>query len=88
MKAAGYSGDRLSALAKSFRNSDAVPSELKGVPEALDTLLKRSSALRDNHSDAHGKAPGAEAVPQELVDLAIHWAGSFIVYLSEIESEL
>lgn len=86
LKAVGFSGDRLSALAKSFRNSGAVPSELKGVPEALDTLLKRSGALRDNHSDAHGKAPGAEEVPQELVDLAIHWAGAFIVYLSDAAS--
>jgi hypothetical protein len=86
LKAAGYSGDRLSTLAKSFRNSHAVPSELKGVPEALDTLLRRSGALRDNHSDAHGKAPGAGAVPQGLVDLAIHWAGAFIVYLSDAAS--
>jgi hypothetical protein len=83
MKAAGFKGDRLSTLAKSFRNSDHVPSELKGVPEALDTLLKRSGAIRDSHSDSHGKAPGADPVPQELVDLAIHWAGAFIVFLSE-----
>jgi hypothetical protein len=83
MKAAGFKGDRLSTLAKSFRNSDYAPSELKGVPEALDTLLKRSGAIRDSHSDSHGKAPGAEPVPQGLVDLAIHWTGAFIVFLSE-----
>jgi hypothetical protein len=86
LKAVGISGDRLSALAKNFRNSDLVPSELRGVPEAIDTLLKRSGAIRDNHGDAHGKAADAEPVPQELVDLAIHWAGSFIVYLSRAAS--
>lgn len=87
MKAAGFKGDRLSTLAKSFRNSDYAPSELKGVPDALDTLLKRSSAIRDSHSDSHGKAPGAEPVPQRLVDLAIHWTGAFIVFLSEAVDE-
>lgn len=80
------SGDRLSALAKSFRHSDLIPSELRGVPDAIDNLLKRSSAIRDNHGDAHGKAAGAEPVPQELVDLTIHWTGSFIVYLNEATS--
>jgi len=87
MKAAGFKGDRLSTLAKSFRNSDYAPSELKGIPDALDTLLKRSGAIRDSHSDSHGKAPGAEPVPQELVDLAINWTGAFIVFLSEAVSE-
>jgi hypothetical protein len=87
LKAAGFKGDRLSTLAKSLRNSDAVPSELMGVPDALDTLLKRSGAIRDSHSDSHGKAPGAEPVPQELVDLAINWTGAFIVFLSEAVSD-
>ncbi len=86
LKAVGLRGDRLGSLAKSLRNSDLVPSELKGVPEALDTLLKRQEALRSNHGDAHGKAPGSPAVPQPLADLAIHWAGAFIVYLAEISS--
>jgi hypothetical protein len=86
LKAAGYSGSHLSQLAKDFRNSGTVPGELKGVPEALDTLLKRSGAIRDNHGDAHGKAAGAAPVPQALVDLAINWAGAFIVYLSDAVS--
>jgi hypothetical protein len=86
LKAVGMSGDRLSALAKSFQRSDLVPSELRGVPEALDNLLKRSGAIRDNHSDAHGKDAGVEPVPQALVDLAIHWTGAFIVYLSDATS--
>lgn len=63
LKAAGLNGDRLSTLAKSFRNSDLAPSEFAGVPEALDTLLKRSGAIRDNHGDSHGKPLGAETVP-------------------------
>jgi hypothetical protein len=55
LKAVGLQGDRLGSLSKSFRNSNLVPSELKGVPEALDALLKRQEALRSNHGDAHGK---------------------------------
>lgn len=82
MKAAGLKGDRLSALAKSFRNSGLVPSQLEGVPEALDTLIKRSSAIRDPFGDAHGKAPGAPEIPAEIVDLTIYWTGAFINYLA------
>jgi len=82
LKAAGFKGANLGPLAKDFKKSSVVPPELKDVPEALDLLLKRSGAMRNSHGDSHGKAPGADAVPQELVDLAIHWAGAFIVYLS------
>jgi hypothetical protein len=82
MKAAGLKGDRLSALAKSLRNSGLVPGQLEGVPDALDTLLKRSSAIRDPFGDAHGKGPDAEDVPPEPVDLAIYWTGAFINYLA------
>jgi hypothetical protein len=84
MKAAGLRGDRLSALAKSFRNSGLVPPQLAGVPDLLDDLLKRSSSIRDNMGDAHGKAPDAVEVPAAIVDLAIHWTGAFIVYLAEV----
>jgi len=87
MKAAGLRGDRLSALAKSFRSAELVPPQLQGVPDALDTLLKRSSAIRDPLSDAHGKPPGSEPVPEGIVDLMIHWVGAFIVYLSEATHE-
>lgn len=83
MKAAGLSGDRLSTLAKSLRNSGLVPSQLEGIPDLLDDLLKRSSSIRDSMGDAHGKAPGATQVPPEIVDLAIHWTGAFIVYLAD-----
>lgn len=83
MKAAGLKGDRLSALAKSFRNSGIGLPHLEGVPDALDTLLKRSSAIRDSLGDAHGKPPSADPVPDGVVDLAIHWTGAFIVYLAE-----
>jgi len=83
LKAAGFKGDRLSTLAKSFRHSNEALPELKGVPEALDALIKRSGAIRNSHSDSHGKAPGADPVPPELVALAINWCGAFILYLSE-----
>jgi hypothetical protein len=83
MKAAGLSGDTLAALAKSFRNSGLVLPQLEGVPEILDKLLKRSQSIRDSLSDAHGRDPGADEVPAEVVDLAIHWTGAFIVYLAD-----
>lgn len=86
LKAAGMSGDRLSALAKSFRNSGLVLPQLEGVPEALDMLLKRSSSVRDSLGDVHGKAPGADPVPDGVVDLAIYWTGAFINYLSAATS--
>jgi Abortive infection C-terminus len=82
LKAAGFKGANLGPLSKSFKNSDLVPPELRGVPEALDSLLSRSMAIRSSHGDSHGKSPGAAEVPQELADLAVHWAGAFIVYLS------
>jgi hypothetical protein len=83
MKAAGFKGSSLGKLANDFRKSRYVPTELKDVPKALDTLLSRSGALRSAYGDSHGKAAGAEPVPQALVDLAIHWAGAFIVYLAD-----
>lgn len=83
MKAAGLKGDTLSALAKSFRNSGLVLPQLEGVPDLLDKLLKRSSAVRDDLSDAHGRESGEPEVPPEVVDLAIHWTGAFIVYLAD-----
>jgi hypothetical protein len=86
LKAAGLKGDRLSALAKSLRNSDVVPGELKSVPEALDTLLRRSGAIRDSYSDAHGPGPGTPQVPEELADLAIYWTGAFVNYLAAATS--
>jgi hypothetical protein len=83
MKAAGLSGDRLSSLAKSFRNSGLVPPQLEGVPDALDMLLKRSSAIRDPLGDVHGKHPDNMQVPDGIVDLIIHWTGAFIVFLAD-----
>ncbi len=59
-----------------------MPPELAGVPEALDVLLKRIGAVRNQHSDSHGKHAGADEVPQALVDLAVYWAGAFIVFLA------
>lgn len=83
MKAAGLKGDTLAALAKSFRNSGIVLAQLEGVPDMLDKLLKRSQSVRDSLSDAHGRAAGTPEVPAEVVDLAIHWTGAFIVYLAD-----
>jgi hypothetical protein len=83
LKAAGFKGANLGPLARDFKASSLMPPELRGVPEALDALLKRLGALRSSHGDSHGKTSGAEPVPQELVDLSIHWAGAFIVYLSQ-----
>lgn len=87
LKAVGLKGDRLSALAKSLRGSVFIPGELRGVPEALDVLLKRQEAIRSNHGDAHGKSPESPTVPQAMADLAVHWAGAFIVYLAAVAPE-
>jgi hypothetical protein len=73
-------------MVKQFRSSTIVPPYLRGVPEALESLLSllsRSNAIRSAEGDAHGKDPDAEEVPPALADLAIHWAGSFIVYLAD-----
>jgi hypothetical protein len=88
LKAVGMTG-QFSTMTKQFRNSAIVPPYLRQAPEALDsllTLLDRSNAMRSVEGDAHGKAPGADDVPQELADLAIHWAGAFVVYLAETSS--
>jgi hypothetical protein len=83
MKAAGLKGDTLANLAKGLRNSGFVLPQLEGVPDILDKLLKRSQSIRDSLGDAHGRSPGTEEVPAEVVDLAIHWTGAFIVYLAD-----
>jgi hypothetical protein len=82
LKALGMSGQSLGQLSKSFRGSGLVPGYLGGVPELLDGLLNRLNAARSTDGDAHGKAPGAAVVPQALADLAVHWAGAFLVYLA------
>jgi len=84
LKAVGMTG-QFGTMLKQFRNSSLVPPYLHAVPEALDallTLLDRSNAIRSNEGDAHGKSSGAHDVPQPLADLAIHWAGAFILYIS------
>lgn len=85
LKAVGMTG-QFGAMTIQFRNSNLVPPYLRNAPEALDSLLAllgRSNAIRSSEGDAHGKAPGSAEVPQALADLAIHWAGAFIVYLAE-----
>lgn len=82
LKAAGFTGPTLGHLAKAFKASSMAAPQLRNVPDLLRDLLERSAAVRNIHSDAHGRAPGDDSyVPQELVDLAIHLSGSFIVYL-------
>lgn len=87
LRAMGFEGNTLGELGKSLRKSTLVPSHLAGAPKMIDDLLQRSNAIRSQHGDAHGKAPDADDVPQSLVNLAVHLAGSFIVYLSEVGAE-
>jgi hypothetical protein len=85
LKAAGVSGKTLGQLAANFRKSDIAAPQLREVPETLEKLLTRSAAVRNIHGDAHGRAPGDQAqVPQELVDLAVHLVGAFVVYLDAV----
>jgi hypothetical protein len=83
LKAVGMKGTTLGALARSFRGSQIVQGYVSGVPELLVDLINRLEAVRSTEGDAHGKAPGAEAAPQELSDLAVYWAGAFIAYLAQ-----
>jgi hypothetical protein len=85
LKAVGMSGP-FTMMTKQFRSSALVPSYLQKTPDALDSfigLLARSNAVRSAAGDAHGKVSGSDEVPQALADLAIHWAGAFIVFLAE-----
>jgi hypothetical protein len=81
LKAAGLRGKTLGELGKEFRASLGAP-QLAAVPSLLHDLLQRTGALRNTDGDAHGRGPGeSPEVPQELVDLAVHLTGAFIVYL-------
>jgi hypothetical protein len=82
LKAAGIEGNNLGQLAANFKRSDLAARQLSEVPELLTKLLQRPAAIRNVHGDAHGKSPGEHpSVPQALVDLAVHLAGSFMVYI-------
>jgi hypothetical protein len=82
LKAAGVRGKTLGELGKEFRASNLGAPQLATVPSLLHDLLQRTGALRNMDGDAHGRGPGeAPEVPQELVDLAVHLTGAFIVYL-------
>jgi hypothetical protein len=84
LKAVGFKG-QFGTMLKQFRKSSLVPTYLRTAPEALDLFLKllsTSNAVRSAEGDAHGKAPGASEAAQPLADLAIHWAGAFIVFLA------
>jgi hypothetical protein len=87
LKAAGMKGSTLKELARSFKASRLVPGYLENVPALLEDLLDRLHALRSTEGDAHGKAPGAADPEAALADLAVHLAGSFIVYLAAVVPE-
>jgi hypothetical protein len=82
LKATGLPGATLGQLSKAFKGSGLAAPQLRGVPDLLQDLLERSAAVRNIHGDAHGRGPGDDPeAPQELVDLAVHLTGAFIVYL-------
>jgi hypothetical protein len=85
LKAAGFTGSTLSRLSSEFKASSLAAPQLRGVPDLLQDLLTRAGAMRNIHGDAHGRSPGdSPTVTHELVDLAIHLTGSFIVYLATV----
>jgi hypothetical protein len=84
LKAIGMSGATLKELARSFKGSGLVPGYLENVPALLEDFLHRLHALRSQEGDAHGKGPGAIDPGEALADLAVHLAGSFIVYLAAV----
>jgi hypothetical protein len=84
LKAAGLDGGTLKELARSFKSAGYVPRYLENVPDLLEDLLDRLHAMRSQAGDAHGRAPGAADPEAALADLAVHLAGSFIVYLADV----
>jgi hypothetical protein len=84
LKAAGYKGATMGDLASAYRRSPPGAGFSPAFGERVVDLLVQLVAWRSESGDAHGKAPGAAATPPKgLVDLAIHWAGAFIVYLAD-----
>jgi hypothetical protein len=85
LKAAGFTGSSLGALATAFKKSPLVDGYAEDLADNITTLLNRLMGWRSVRGKSHGKAPGAPAeAPEELAALAIHWAGAFIVYLDAI----
>lgn len=85
LKACGMTGATLTELAKDFKKSDLAAPHLRGTPETLVAVLQRPAVARNTMGDAHGRRPDDSAdVPQELVDLAVHQVGAFIVYLERV----
>jgi hypothetical protein len=83
LKAVGMKGKTLGALAKSFTGSQHLPGYLADVAEHLEGLLGKLMAASRTEGDAHGKPPGSKPGEQALGDLAVYWAGAFIVYLAD-----
>jgi hypothetical protein len=83
LKAIGMPGATMGALAGAYKQSATAPGYLRGVPELLEDLLGKLMAARSVHGDAHGKSPGAVPGDGALADLALYWAGAFVLYLSE-----
>jgi len=83
LKAAGFKGATLGALAKSFRASPLATGFSPAIAEHVVELPQQLMAWRSEAGSAHGKSPGAQDPPPGLVTLAIHWAGAFIVYLAD-----
>jgi hypothetical protein len=84
LKATGYKGATLGDLAKDFRRSPAAAGYSPAIAQDLTDLLSQLMAWRSHEGSAHGKPPGSDDPPPELVALAIHWAGAFIAYLGAI----
>lgn len=84
LKAAGYSGATLGALTRDFRRAPIASGYSPQIVDHLAELIEQLMAWRSHSGSAHGKEPGSTDPPPELVALAIHWAGSFIVYLGSV----
>lgn len=83
LKAAGYKGAKLSQLLRDYNNKEIRGGATRSLPTDLSKLLEQVMATRHSQGDAHGKEPDAAKVDPATVDLLIHWAGAFIVYLHD-----
>lgn len=84
LKAYGYAGGGLDALAEDFRRRSGERGYVTGLAQQLEGLMKDLNGLR-NDLGGHAAEPGVARVPDQYALLAIHLAGALIVFLSSTD---
>jgi len=84
LHALGYQGHRLADLADDFRRRSIERGYITAVAGELSNLMEKLYAFRSDRG-AHAGKPDEEPVPDEYALLALHLAGSLIVFLADRE---